>query len=268
MVAQTRDLWGLVKYRPQIDPDDLAEALQDKMREEPLDYRTRLLIRDSVEALRNYWPQERFQNWLSQSPVRSRIESICREEFDRPGFPSIVRRLMKKIDAEEIRSYLRDLGIRVTKRLRVEVGGSAALILPGYLCRNTDDVDIVDEVPDELRSQHEVLHRLEDRYGLKLAHFQRHYLPMHWEQRLHYLGSFGQLQIYLVDPYDVLLSKLFSIREKDLDDLRVVSPQLSKDTLTHRLREECASMLAAPDLRKRAEQNWYIIYGEALPVGE
>jgi hypothetical protein len=268
MVAQAKDLWALVKYRPQIDPDDFAAAIQYQFRDESLDYRTRLLIRDGVEALRQYWGDDRFRIWLSRSPERHRIELICQEQFERPGFPSLARRLMKKTDPEEIRRYLRDLGVRIQRPLRIDVGGSVALIMPGYLSRGTDDIDVVDEVPAEIRAEHALLHELEGRYGLSLAHFQRHYLPMGWEQRLHFLDSFGQIQVYLVDAVDVFLSKLFSIRSKDLDDLRATAPQLGKDALTLHLKQSCSSMLAAPDLRARAERNWYILYGEPLPTGE
>jgi hypothetical protein len=65
--------------------------------------------------------------------------------------------------------------------------------------------------------------------------------------------------------YDVFLSKLFSIRRKDMDDLRLLLPQMDKDILTHRLKDTTASMLASEELRKRAEQNWNILYGEPLP---
>jgi hypothetical protein len=268
MVVQAKDLWGLVKYRPEIDPDDLAVAIQEQVRDESLDYRTRLLIRDGVEALRRYWGENRFQAWLARCPGSERIQSICQEEFERAGFPSLGRRLMEKTDPEQIRQYLRDLGARVKRPLRMEVGGSVALIMPGYLSRATDDIDAVDEVPAELRGEHALLHELENRYGLVLTHFQRHYLPMGWEQRLHFLDSFGKLQVYLVDAADVVLSKLFSARSKDLDDLRVVAPQLDKDALARRLKQNCSSMIAAPDLRESAERNWYILYGEALPTGE
>jgi hypothetical protein len=268
MVAQAKDLWALVKYRPQIDPDDLATAIQDELQDEALDYRTRLLIRDGVDALRGYWGEARFQQWLDRCPARDRISAICKEEFERPGFPTLRRRLMEKTDPEHIRQYLRDLGVRVSRPLRMEVGGSVALIIPGYLSRATDDIDVVDEVPADLRTEYALLHDLESRYGLGLRHFQRHYLPMGWEQRLHFLDSFGQLRVYLVDAADVFLSKLFSIRDKDLDDLRVTAPQLDKEVLAGRLKRDCSSMLAAPDLRQRAEQNWYILYGEPLPPGE
>src|SRR5438552_3985685 len=83
---------------------------------------------------------------------------------------------------------------------------SAALILQGYLSRATDDIDVVDEVPAEIRSLHALLQDLRKRYGFHLAHFQSHYLPTGWEQRLHSLEPFGNLQIHLVDIYDVFLS--------------------------------------------------------------
>jgi len=265
MAVATKDLWSLVKYRPQVDPDDLADAVRNQASEESLDYRTRLLIRDSVEALRSYWGEGRVQEWLRGCPTRDRIESICGEQFERPGFPSLGDRLVEKTDPEDIRNYLRELGSKVARPLVLYVGGSVALIMPGHLSRATDDIDVVDEVPAELRSQHSLLRDLESRYGLKLAHFQRHYLPMGWEHRVHFLDTFGSMRVYLLDRYDIFLSKLFSIRTKDLDDLRALVKDLDKEMLVHKLKDTTGSMLAAPDLRKRAEQNWYILFGEPLP---
>jgi hypothetical protein len=257
----------LVRGTPQVDPRDLAEAVEAQAAEGgELDYRTRLLIRDSVEALRGYWGERRFREWLVNCVARPRIEAICAESFERPGFPSIKERLVEKNDPATVEQLFRELGSRIRRRVRLVVGGSVALILPGYLERATDDIDVVDEIPAEIRSQHALLDELRKRYGLMLAHFQSHYLPSGWENRLHCLDTFGDLQVYLVDAYDVFLSKLFSIRTKDLDDLRMLLPQLDKDILTRRFKETTASMLAAEDLRKRAEQNWYILYGEALPT--
>jgi hypothetical protein len=60
------------------------------------------------------------------------------------------------------------------------------------------------------------------------------------------------------------LSKLFSARMKDRDDLRMLAPQLDKGTMMRRLRETTQDLLATPGLREKAEQNWCIIYGESL----
>jgi hypothetical protein len=259
------DLWSLTAGRPQVDPSDLAEAIVLQVEQGTLDYRTRLLIRDSVVALRRYWGETRVEAWLANCPVRPAIEAICREEFERPGFPSLAGRLMDKTDPEDIKQFLREVGIRLARPLPVYVGGSAALILPGHLSRKTDDVDVVDEVPAEVRSQHQLLAQLRQRYGLSLTHFQSHYLPSGWAQRVHSQAPFGKLQVSLVDVYDVFLSKLCSARTKDLDDLRVVAPQLEKDTLARKLKETAQPLLAVPKGRQQAEQNWYILYGESLP---
>jgi hypothetical protein len=260
-----KDLWSLTTGRPQVDPHDLAEALALQIEQGTLDYRTRLLIRDSIVALRRYWGEERLEAWLANCPVRQEIEAICREVFERPGFPSLVRRLMDKTDPEDIKQFLREVGVRLPRLVAAYVGGSAALILRGHLSRKTDDIDVVDEVPAEVRSQHQLLAQLHQRYGLSLTHFQSHYLPSGWVQRVHSQAPFGKLQVSLVDVYDVFLSKLSSARTKDLDDLRMVAPQLDKDTLVHKLKETTQSLLASAKERRQAEQNWYILYGESLP---
>src|SRR5688500_457181 len=81
MVAQAQDLWKLVWGKPQIDPNDLAAAVQDQAQRDDLDYRTRLLIRDSVDALKKHWGDRQVDEWMTRSPVKNRIQSICREEF-------------------------------------------------------------------------------------------------------------------------------------------------------------------------------------------
>jgi hypothetical protein len=265
MVAK-KDLWGLVKYRPQVDPNDLAAAVEQEAAHEPLDYRTRLLIRDSVKALQDYWGPEPFAAWLAASPQRSRIEAISQEGFERPGFPSLAERLMEKTDPEEIKRYLRELGMTLHRPLRLQIGGSAALMLPGYLSRPTDDIDVVDEVPVELRTQYELLGQLKKRYGLELNHFQSHHLPSGWEKRLHSLEPLGKLHVFLVDAYDVVLSKLGSAREKDRDDLRAVLAHLDRETLVRRLRETAAKLLLDTRFGLNAEHNWYILFGEPLPT--
>src|SRR5947209_675980 len=115
MAAPVRNLWGLVKYRPQIDPNDLAAAVAEEAGQEPLDYRTRLLIRDSLEALKQHWGSDRLTAWLADSPARPKVEAIWREDFERPGFPSLARRLVEKTDPEEVRRFLRELGLLVRR---------------------------------------------------------------------------------------------------------------------------------------------------------
>ncbi len=174
---------------------------------------------------------------------------------------------MEPTRPETIRQYLRDLGSHIHGPASIAIGGAGALILQGCLSRSTEDVGVVDEVPAEVRSLHSVLDGLERRYGLHLAHFQSHFLPVGWESRLHTLGSFGALKVSLVDLHDVFLSKLFSVRDKDLDDLRLLLPSIDRLIVTQRLGDSCTGLLGEPELRQNADRNWYVLTGEALPLG-
>jgi hypothetical protein len=266
MSAATKDLWTLTWGRPQVDPDALAQAVETQCALDNLDFRTRLLIRDSVEALRQHWGEQRLRQWLDKSPRRKLIQQVLDSDLGPVGFPTLASRLMKPVDSEVVLELLRYLGNHVQTRTRLVIGGSIALMLRGLLSRATEDIDVVDELPPEIRNQHELLADIARRFVLQLAHFQSHYLPTAWQNRLRSFGTFGQLEVHLVDAYDVALSKLFSARDKDLDDLRTMKPQLDKLKLTERMLQFCAQLLAEAALRKNAEQNWYVLYGETLPA--
>jgi hypothetical protein len=266
MAVAALDLWTLVRKQPEIDPRDLASAVQQEAGTDNLDYRTRLLIRDSVEALRNHWGPHRLESWLQRCPVRAQIEVIASEAFERPGFPSLEKRLMEKTDPEDIRAYLRAIGSHLHRGARIHIGGSASLLLSDFLTRHTEDIDVVDEVPEEIRNSHRLLEQLEKTYALHIAHFQSHYLPTGWESRCHSLEPFGRLQVLLIDVYDVFLSKLFSAREKDLADLRVLVTKTEKETLVQRLKDTTQRWQQEPHLKERAQRNWYILFAEeSLP---
>ena len=265
MALQTLDLWTLTRGRPQIDPNDLAEAIAVQASEVDLDYRTRLLIRDSVAALKLHWGTVKWQQWLAECPHKGRIDAICGEEFDKVGFPSLERRLMEKTDPELIRKFLDHLGRKLRESTRIYIAGSGALILLGLLVRHTEDIDVVDEVPKEIRDNHQLLQELQADYGLHLGHVQSHYFPSGWQNRAQSFDLFGRLSVYLVDAYDVFLSKLFSSRVKDMGDMRMLTPQLDKETLVQRFKGTCGSLLAAPRLNEIAQDNWHVLFGEDLP---
>ncbi len=264
------ELWELVWGKPQVDPAALAQAIELELKAETSempDFRTRLLIRDSTEALENYWGQKRVQEWLDKCPVRDRIESIKKEDLGQPGFPLLKDQLMDKTEPAAINEFLRELGTRIKKPTTISVGGSIALILTGYLSRATSDLDVVDEVPAEIRGERELLAELERRYQLLLTHFQSHYLPNGWENRTQHLGKFGSIEVRLVDVYDIFLGKVFSSRTKDLDDLRAIKPKIDKSHLEKQFLSSTVSLLKEPTLRQSAEKNWYILFGENLPTG-
>jgi len=267
MAAGALDLWTLTRGRPQIDPNDLAEAIaaQAATTNGELDYRTQLLIRDGVEALRQFWGEKRLQDWLRKSVQQDRIEAVCRQQFDKVGFPSLSRRLVEKTEPELVRQFLEHLGRSIRRPTRVEIAGVVPCIMLGYLSRHTDDIDLIDEVPPELRDDHQLLQNLKDSYGLELTHVQSHYYPAGWRDRIHSLGDFGRLSVFILDVHDVFLSKLFSARIKDMGDLRMLVPQLDKATVIEKLRASCGPFLKEPHLLKIAQDNWHILFGEDLP---
>jgi hypothetical protein len=260
-----RDLWSLTPGGGAIDAGELAEAIETQVGSGDLDFRTRLLVRDSLDALAQFWGRERLAGWIDASDRRDTLRRLWQEELGEPGFPSVAWRVMIPTKPETILQFLRDLGTRVRGPAQLFVGGSAALILPRMLTRVTDDIDVVDEVPASIRGEHALLAELLRRYGLRLTHFQSHYLPAGWERRITSLGPFGEIEIHLVDPHDVFLSKLFSNRTKDLDDLRLLAPQLDKGRVVRQLAETAQALRGEPHMRAAAERNWYVIYGEPLP---
>lgn len=260
------DLWELVWGKPAIDARQLAAAIEREVARGELDFRTRLLIRDGAQALEDYWGRERQEGWLRHSGVGASLMAIRSEALGPAGFPYIRERLMERTEPDTVRQLLRDLGGRIHHEVDVVIGGSVALILQDYLSRATQDIDLVDEVPSEIRQEHTLLEQLRQRYGLALTHFQSHFLPSGWESRLHTLGSFGRMRVAVVDMHDLFMSKLFSPRDKDLDDLRMLWPQADRAIVERRLRECCAGLLADPALRAHAERNWYVLTGDPLPA--
>lgn len=260
------DLWSLVLDHQYVAPEDLVRAIEDQIIRGDLDFRTRLLIRDGVNALERYWGREHVQDWLTRCPVRSQIQSIRGEDLGRLGFPFLGSQLVEPTSPETVKQLLRELGQNVHQRVRIYIGGSIAMIVPGYLVRRTQDLDVIDEVPEEIRNQHQLLERILQRYRLEIATSPSHYLPSGWMNRVHYLDDYGPLQVYLVDVYDVFLSKLFSRREKDRDDLREALPRLDKETLILHLKDTAQPLLADDKMRPAAENNWYILFGEPLPA--
>ena len=265
MVAEAPDIWKLTFGRPQVDPNDLAKAIVRQVAEADLDYRTRLLIRDGAEALRSFWGPVRWSDWLKNCSAREPLETICGEAFDEIGFPSLRRRLMEKTDPETIRQFLTRLGQHLRKPIKLYIAGSVALILPGYLSRQTEDIDVVDEIPKEIREDYAFLEVLQNDFGLHLGHVQTHYFPSGWMDRSHSFAAYNHLQVALLDVHDVYLSKLFSVRMKDMGDLRILTPQLEKEAIVRRLRESCGVFLTLPRLKQIAEDNWQVLFGESLP---
>jgi uncharacterized nucleotidyltransferase DUF6036 len=259
------DPWKLVWGQPYIDSQTLAAAIeQDLERHAHHDFRTRLLVRDVSVALRSFWGPRRFSQWVTASPVGQEIRAILKENLGRPGFTAIRRRLVDSIDSPQVRQIFELLGRAIHGPVEVYIAGSIPTLIKGLTSRPTADIDFVNEIPLEIRRQRGVLRKIEEQYGLTLGHVQAHYLPAHWENRRQWLGDFGGLRVYVVDEYDIFVSKLSSKKEKHRLDLRVLALKLDRDTAKHRLLTDGQAFLDDPKLKPRVEENWRFIFQEPL----
>ncbi len=262
------ELWRLTARGAEIDPEALRQAVEAAL-SEATDFRTRLLIRDSIRALEANWGKSRTQTWLDSLPFQSQLEAVRQstaDVSDEDAFPSLKGRIVTPTKPEDVKVFLRELSSLTKKPIEIYIGGSIALILAGHLSRHTEDIDLVDEVPRALREYPAALDRLAQRYGLRLTHFQSHYLPSGWKGRVDLIGVFGSLRAFAVSEYDVFLSKLFSPRERDRDDLRMLAPLLDRNRIVALMQADAQALLGEQKLREAAQQNWFILFGDALPA--
>lgn len=263
--ATTLDPWRLVWGQPYIDSRTLAAAIeQDLARCDRPDFRTRLLVRDSAVALRSYWGARRFSQWLEASPAGPRVREIIDEDLGEPGFSTIGRRLVDGIDSKQLGQIFELLGRGIHGKVEIHIAGSIPTLIKGLTARPTDDIDLVDEVPEAIRRQQDVLRQIEDEFGLKLGHVQSHYLPPHWRDRRQWFGDFGGLRVYSLDEYDIFVSKLSSRQKKHQLDVRVLALKLDKEKARHRLLTDGRVFLDDPKLRPQIEENWRFIFQEPL----
>ena len=166
--------------------------------------------------------------------------------------------------AEKILEFLRKISSRLTVETRIVIGGASALILDHLVQRITHDVDVVDEIPQSLRQMRSDLEVAEAAYQLQLTHFQSHYLPERWEERLISLPPMRRLQAFRVDSLDVFVGKLFSGRTKDARDLAALSGHFGHDLVERHLRFYGRKLASDPKLLGCLQENWYVLYGEEL----
>lgn len=123
------------------------------------------------------------------------------------------------------KEFLEEIDRQLTIDCRVVVFGGFAVTQEYGLSRETNDIDLLDVVPRGLGS---ILVELAGRESL-LAKRHRVYLdlvvmanpPYDYESRLQpmYDGAFTHLQLFVMDPYDVALTKLKRDSDKDFQDV-------------------------------------------------
>lgn len=240
-------LWTLVQSQSDLDPRQLAEAIQAEWPTGLSDPRTRQLMAECFRCL---------QSW--NVPLPAGLSAPTGET----KFPSLPGRIHWVTTRDNILRFLRDVGRKLTQETKIIIGGSSSLILDQLLQRATEDVDLVDEVPGALRNLGDHLLSAQRVHNLHLAHFQSRYLPDGWEDRLCSLGNIGRLLVYRVDSLDVFVGKLFSNRERDRQDVNFLAHAFPLERVKQRMASSGQRLLNDPKLRDSAEHNWFVLYGE------
>lgn len=129
---------------------------------------------------------------------------------------------MEPVTTANLKSFFQRLGQRYTGPARVYLLGGSALCLLGNP-RTTLDVDYTVEVApeDAARFQAAVTElAAEMRLDLEDIPFDEFVpLPPGFRERHHTIGRFGQLEVYIFDPYSIALSKIARGFEADLEDV-------------------------------------------------
>jgi hypothetical protein len=259
--AAEAQLWRLVWRAGDVDANALLQLMAIPGVAETTDPRTSLLIRDGLRALESRWGAGPFRARMRLMRAPDSLLSHLQNP-DTRGFPSLMERTVDVTDPEAVLQMLRDLGRQVRRPARLVIGGSVALILDALIIHATADVDVVDELPDVIRNDHDLLHRIAERHKLQLTHFQSHYLPDGWERRLKSLGRFGQVEVWLVDSIDMLVCKLFSRRSKDYVHLAEAWKLIDHDAFRDRLRRSTGGFRRDETSHAAGKHNWYVLTGE------
>ena len=263
------DGWSLVASRAPIPEDALIPALRRTAVLEPdRCYRTRMMVHDALDAMAARLGEAEVRRRVGDDEAGRSLAADWADEYDKEGFWSIKFRIVEPVTPDLILTMLRELGNKLRRPASINVGGSCSLILAEVLSRPTNDVDVVNELPDVIRNDHELVNFIADKYNLRPTHFASHYLPDNWEFRTRSLGRLGRLDVKVVDPIDVIAGKFFSKRQKDGKDLLAVWPRVDHDVLRDRLEFNTADLRKEQRLLDAARHNWYIFTGRRGLPGE
>jgi len=124
------------------------------------------------------------------------------------------------MDHSDIQDILRTMGMRVPPFSRLVLLGGSALLLLGSP-RQTLDIDFIgDDVhPNEL---HQLIIQIAKELKIHVEPVPLDEfipIPMGSEERTIHMGPYGNLEIYIADPYSIAISKLDRGFETDIEDI-------------------------------------------------
>lgn len=136
---------------------------------------------------------------------------------------------------QKIDEFLSELDKSLTQNLEITLIGGAALILEYHHPRVTYDIDVLNSL--DARTLCSLLDKdvkLNKKYDLPVHIVDGSFFPMrdnYAEKRREYRkGNFKRLKVYVLDVYDLILSKLDRCDLKDRDDIGWLKDNFSVDT--------------------------------------
>jgi hypothetical protein len=136
---------------------------------------------------------------------------------------------------EPWKSFFKEIDESLNEQIRLEIlGGFVITILYGSP-RTTADVDIVSIIPNtttktliKTAGEGSPLHK---KYGVYLDRVGIATLPENYEDRTSeiFAGSFQNLKLFALDPYDIALAKIERNIDRDRDDVRFLAKAIPFD---------------------------------------
>ncbi|RJP55618.1 MAG: hypothetical protein C4557_01195 [Anaerolineaceae bacterium] len=127
---------------------------------------------------------------------------------------------MKAVSKRSIQEFFERLGNQYPKNATLSLLGGGAMILLGS-SRETLDVDYAGD--DIHKNEFQiVIEKIARELGLEIEAVPiEHFVPLPEgsEQRRIHIGQYGNVHVYVFDPYSIALSKLDRGSDRDLDDL-------------------------------------------------
>ena len=105
MTVVPENFWPLARSGQPIDATALAAALEEQAHDPAPDFRTRPLVRDSLDALARHWGREQLTGWLTDRP---RLRELWGQPLGPAGFPSLTYRIMDATKPDTVMQFFRN----------------------------------------------------------------------------------------------------------------------------------------------------------------
>jgi hypothetical protein len=177
------------------------------------------------------------------------------------------------------KNFLEEVDGFLPERVELHCIGGFAVVAAYGLPRSTNDLDYFSLVPYDLENKLQEIagegSALARNHKVHVHHAAVATLPENYEERLiePFPGRFKNLRLLVLDPYDIVLSKLSRNLEKDREDVAylVKTKHLDPKVLRNRYDEELRINIIGPTERHHATLRFWLeaYFGESeesIPV--